>query len=175
MSKNINKDSWVKEIKELENILNISIGEYTFCDEDTRYTNREIAYLILSECERIKDMDVTRRNNVVSIMGMFMKYASAFVHDEDETLEQIEKNVIGSAYEGYHYFFKEAIFDTKISKTQKEQVLKTLNKKDFLIAGKLLRDLMEETNQLFIQEVWYDKVLTSINKYKNEKHCKKSK
>lgn len=170
-----NKNFWLKEINELEKLLTESLGEYTLLDEDTKYTNEKIAELLILECGMLMEIDERQRKDIVSFMALFMKYANAYVYDDGYKLSNIEQNIIGGEYEGCHYFFKEAIFDEKISKEEKEKVMDTLNNKEFVIAGNLLRDLMENTNQLFIQEVWYDKVLNCASKYKNENHCKISK
>ena len=170
-----NKDFWLKEINELEVLLTEKIGEYIFWNEETDYTNEKIAELITLECGMLMDVDAKERENISCFMALFMKYANAYVNDEAHLLAGIEQNIVRSQYKGCHHFFKEAIFDEKISKEEKEYVIETLNNKEFIVAGKLLKDLMENTNQLFIQEVWYDKISNSINKYKNENHCKISK
>ena len=163
------RDLFFKEIESLKDNLDSLIGEYVISEDEVKYSNQHIAELIVMNCIEVMDLEEEERNDVIAIMAMFMKYGNAFIYDNEECLEEIEKRVIDSKYAGVHYFFKEAIFDENISKKDKKLVIRDVFDKNhnsaFVEASNNLFKLLEETNQLYVQVVWYDKVLTTMNKY----------
>ena len=163
------RELYSKQISLITNLLNEKMGEYENIEEnfDIKYTNEHIAELIF-----LNSHQVIEQPTIIITMAILIKYMNAYIIDSELSLNSIEKTIKNSKYAGIHYFLKQTLFDKQLNHDETVQVLSSMfkkgNKLKFDFTLNTTKDLLEETNQLYLQHIFYNKIEPSINIYKHK-------
>ena len=176
----ITKKEWCSsEINSLTKYLNNTIGEYASSKDNIKYTNDYIAELIYLNCPDVTSLNQIESENIIAIMSIVIKYMYAYNQKKQSLLKSIKENGEDTKYSGIHYVLEHALFNKQLTENENNKVLDILSnkksKKYLATSIEETKNLLEETNQLYLIPIFYDKVEPTFKKFLDNYNKKNNK
>ncbi len=152
-------------IMKIKTYLDSTIGEY-MDDAKLKYNNEYIAQLIYLNCSNLMSLDDKEIEIILPIIALTIKYMDVEINENESQLDNV-KNRASEKYLEVCTLLNYSLFKKSLTEEQFYNIVNLFSdkkkRKYFKKALQETKDLLENTNQLYLIHSFYGKLEPTLN------------